>query len=191
MGYSFYMILTAQKIRDEVANGKLHISPFNDKHLGPNSYDLTLGNKLKVYSLTGGFWDWVEHKEIVLDSKKDNLTEEFTIPETGHLLMPNILYLGITNEEAGSDHYVPMVEGRSSTGRLGISIHATAGVGDLGFKSRWTLEISVIHPVIVYPNQRIGQVIFYEPSGEVKDLYKGKYSDQKVPVASQMWKDFK
>jgi dCTP deaminase len=106
-------------------------------------------------------------------------------------LVPNEIYLACTNEECGSDLYVTCLEGRSSVGRLGMQVHLTAGLGDLGFKSHWTLEISVIKPVKVYPNVRICQAVFFKPFGTIGErLYKGKYVSQHGPVPSLMWKDF-
>lgn len=189
--YSECMILSAKQIHEDVLSGKIHISPFNIEHLGPNSYDITLGNQLLVYRqyrefpANGGIYKY--HN--LLDSKSPNETVELLIPESGRVLEPGTLYLGITNEEAGSDYYVPMLEGRSSLARLGVSIHVTAGFGDVGFKSRWTLEITVVHPTIIYPNQRVGQVYFMEPKGPVEKLYSGKYTKQDGPVASKMWED--
>lgn len=119
-----------------------------------------------------------------------NPTKEVVIPESGLLLKPGELYLGSTNEEAGSDIYVPMLEGRSSLGRLGVYIHVTAGVGDVGFKKRWTLELTVVKPVIIYPNIRVGQVMFHTAKGNTNTLYTGKYSDSKSVEASRIHEDF-
>jgi dCTP deaminase len=77
--------------------------------------------------------------------KTPNPTKRITIPEEGLVLKPNTLYLGRTNEFTKTDRYVPMLEGRSSTGRLGLFIHVTAGFGDIGFAGYWTLE-NVLRP---------------------------------------------
>ena len=173
------MILVGSEIVEEWKKGNIHILPFNEDNVGPNSYDVTLGDTLKCYIGT------------VLDSKIDNQVEEIKIPERGYCLDPNILYLGHTNEEAGSDYFLPMYEGRSSMARLGIQSHLSAGFGDLGFKQQWTLEIKVAMPVIVYPNMRIGQVYFNRVNYKASDrLYQGKYAEQSGVQASQSWKDF-
>ena len=129
-----------------------------------------------------------------IDPKKPMKTYELEIPENGLIIPPNELILGSTNEKAGSDYFVPMYEGRSSTGRLGLASHITAGFGDIGFKSNWTLEILTIYPIKLYRDMEIGQVCFLEISnGENNDiiLYNGKYKNQDVAKESQIYKDFK
>ena len=137
-----------------------------------------------------------------LDMKRDNPVRELSIPEDGLVLEPGTLYIGCTNETATSRAFVPMFEGRSSIGRLGINTHITAGFGDVGWGylpgpsgelecqfPTWTLEIEVVHPIRVYPGVRIGQVYFIRPEGELQ-FYKGKYSSQREPQASRLFKDF-
>lgn len=184
------MFLTKSCIHNAVNLGDITIEPFNPNHLSPNSYDVTLHNTLLVY------------KNFPLDMKLEAETESILIPEEGLVLEPNVLYIGSTNETATSHKYVPMFEGRSSIGRLGINTHITAGFGDIGWgytkdnngvlhchKPTWTLEIAVIHPVRIYPNVRIGQVYFVEPKGEVT-LYSGKYSKQIGPQSSLSHLDY-
>ena len=78
-----------------------------------------------------------------------------------------------------------MLNGRSSVGRLGICIHITAGFGDIGFNGTWTLEITAIKPVRVYPNIEICQVSYFTPYGESKIKYDGRYQGQIDPTASR------
>lgn len=187
------MFLTKSEILRARDAGEIHIEPFHPKHLSPNSIDVTLHPKLVVYDLGDKGY---------LDMKMDNKSDEIFIPEEGFVLQPNVLYIGMTNECATSHRYIPMFEGRSSIGRLGINTHITAGFGDLGWgyekdvsgniichKPTWTLEICVVHPVKVYPNVRIGQVYFVEPKGEI-EWYSGKYSKQKSPQPSKSYADF-
>lgn len=181
-------ILLHSEILNEYNNGNIVIKPFDKKQLGPNSYDVKLGNTLKVYigNVTDG--------EILLDTKKDNPTTIIHIPEEGYVLRPNILYLANTVEKIGSDHFVPMYEGRSSIGRLGICSHVSAGFGDIGFKSNWTLEILVTYPVKIYPEMRIGQVYFHsinKSHNEPQNRYNGKYKNQTHPQQSKSYLDFK
>ncbi len=186
------MFLTRQAIREALDKEDLHISPFTPQHLSPNSYDVSLSDQLLVYDIPEGG---------CLDLKADNPTQAITIPSDGFILQPNTLYIGSTVETATSHRYIPMFEGRSSIGRLGINTHITAGFGDLGWGytlengtlkclyPTWTLEICVVHPVKVYPNIRIGQVYFVEPQGKI-EFYSGKYSAQKTPQPSRAWMDF-
>ena len=143
------MILTDKEILDEIEKGTIVIEPYDRQFLGTNSYDVHLGKHLATY------------KDEVLDAKKHNEIEHFEIPEDGYVLQPNTLYLGVTQEYTETHAHVPFLEGKSSTGRLGIDIHATAGKGDVGFCNTWTLEISVSKPVRVYEGMPIGQLIYF------------------------------
>lgn len=188
------MVLTGREIVKQMEAGTINISPFNPANLGPNSYDVSINRKLLVYDLAPG---------AALDMKLDNPTRAVEIPEAGLILVPGTLYLGCTNETATSNRFVPMFEGRSSIGRLGINTHITAGFGDVGWGylpgedgkpicqfPTWTLEIEVVHPIRVYPDVRIGQVYFMMPEGEIT-FYKGKYTKQREPQASRLYQDFK
>lgn len=172
------MILTGEEILRMRSEGRLAIDPFDAKMAGANSYDLTLSDRLLVYGVTS------------LDMKREHPTKSLTIPDSGLWLNPSNVYLGATNERCGSDEFVCCIEGRSSVGRLGVQVHSTAGVGDLGFKDHWTLEITVTMPVKVYPNVRICQALFMAVRGHRAKMYSGKYAGQTGPVPSRMWKDF-
>lgn len=172
------MILSGKEIHKNVLAGNIIIEPFDKSKINPNSYNLTLGNELLVY----------EHKE--LDMKIPNPTKRVEIPEEGLLLEPNKLYLGMTNEFTKTEKFVPMLEGRSSTGRLGLFIHVTAGFGDIGFAGYWTLEIFCVQPIRIYPNTQICQIYYHDIHGEY-DLYSsGKYQNNTGIQPSLMYKDF-
>jgi len=172
------MILTGSEIKKRVLTQEIHIFPFDERNLNPNSYNFRLGNKLKVY------------KQHILDPAHLMEFEEIIIPNEGYVLQPNQLYLGHTIEEMGSDFFVPIMQARSSVGRLGLYIYLNSGLGDLGFKRQWTLELQVIHPLKVYPGMKVGQMLFWKPLGKI-NLYQGKYKDSKGPEVSQIWRDFK
>jgi deoxycytidine triphosphate deaminase len=171
------MILTGCEIFKNFKAGKIHIKPFIKENLNPNSYNFRLGKSLKIY------------KKGILDPAKLNDYEEIEIPEKGLILEPHKLYLGHTIEEMGSDFFVPTMQARSSIGRLGLYIYLNSGLGDIGFKRQWTLELHSIHRLKVYPGMKIGQMLFWEPKGKIK-LYEGKYKDSVGPEVSQIWKDF-
>ena len=171
------MILTGQEIKKHMGK-EIIIEPFDEKRINPNSYNLSLAGELLVYD---------NH---VLDMKEPNPVSRIIIPEDGLLLEPNRLYLGRTNEHTSTSRYVPMMEGRSSTGRLGLFIHVTAGFGDIGFSGYWTLEIFCVQPVRIYPNVEICQIYYHDIDGEY-ELYKsGKYQNNAGIQPSLMYKDF-
>jgi len=177
------MILTDVKILEEMKKGTIIIEPFDRKCLGSNSYDVHLGKDLATY------------KSDILDAKEHNLVDHFEIPDDGLILLPHGLYLGVTQEYTETHAHVPFLEGKSSIGRLGIDIHATAGKGDIGFCNTWTLEISVKQPVRIYHGMPIGQLIYFEISGGIGTSYKSKASAKyktrtDKPVESMMWKNF-
>lgn len=176
------MILSDKKILEGIANKDIVIEPFDRSNLGTNSYDVHLGRWLAIY------------KDHILDARKHNEIENLEIPEEGFVLHPNTLYLGVTEEYTETHHAVPFLEGKSSVGRLGIDIHATAGKGDVGFCNTWTLEISCTHPVRVYAGMPIGQLIYFKVEGEIENYYNrkpnAKYNKRTIrPVESMMWKN--
>ncbi len=123
--------------------------------------------------------------------KKENKVKSIIIPEDGLILEPNKLYLGRTIEYTETNNLVPMLEGRSSIGRLGLFIHVTAGFGDDGFSGYWTLEIQCIQPIKIYPNIDICQIFYHTTIGERKSYEGGKYQKNKGIQSSMLWKDFK
>lgn len=178
------MILSDKKILEEMERGTIVIRPFDRKHLGSNSYDVHLGKMLAMYD------------DEILDAKAHNKIHHFEIPEEGIILVPSKLYLGVTEEYTETHRHVPFLEGKSSIGRLGIDIHATAGKGDVGFCNTWTLEISVRQPVRIYRGMPIGQLLYFVIDGDVEVLYNlkknAKYNQRtRKPVESMMWKNFK
>jgi dCTP deaminase len=125
-----------------------------------------------------------------LDMKKDNPAEQLIIPAEGILLEPGRLYLGRTIEHTVTKNLVPMLEGRSSVGRLGLFVHVTAGFGDTGFSGFWTLEIQCVHPVRIYAGVEICQIFYHEVVGTVLNYESKKYQANKGVQTSRLWMDF-
>lgn len=171
------MILSGKEIEKRL-NKTIFIDPYNSKQLNPNSYNLKLHNKLLIYD------------NYELDMKVENTAHEITIPEEGLLLEPNKLYLGRTLEYTRTEGLVPMLEGRSSVGRLGMFIHVTAGFGDVGFSGFWTLEISCIQPIRIYPDIEICQIYYHDINGEFEAYKSGKYQHNEGIQPSLLFKDF-
>ncbi len=171
------MILSGKEILKRIGK-EIEIKPFDEKLLNPNSYNLRLHNELLVY------------ENDTLDMKKENRTKSLIIPEKGMILEPGRLYLGRTFEYTKTDKYVPMLEGRSSIGRLGLYIHVTAGFGDVGFCGYWTLEIQCIQPVRIYPMVEICQIYYHSIEGEYDKYTSGKYQNNNGIQPSLLYKDF-
>jgi dCTP deaminase len=171
------MLLTGNEIKKRIGTDII-IEPYDEKRINPNSYNLRLHNELLVYDSP------------TLDMRKKNKVSKIVIPEEGLILEPGKLYLGRTVEFTATDNLAPMLEGRSSIGRLGISVHATAGVGDIGFKGTWTLEISCIQPVIIYPDIEICQIMYHTVEGDSSIKYQGKYLGQEAPKESNIYREF-
>ncbi len=171
------MILSGKEIKRRL-NKDIIITPFDEKQLNPNSYNLRLHKELMTYD------------SYALDMKKDNQVSSLIIPPEGLLLEPNKLYLGRTVEYTQTKNCVPMLEGRSSIGRLGLFIHITAGFGDVGFKGYWTLEIFCVQPIRVYPNVEIGQIFYHTIEGDHVEYKSNKYQDNAGIQASMLYKDF-
>ena len=176
------MILSGYEIQKQIQLGNITIDPFDSKQLNPNSYNLKLSNKIVTYDST------------VLDMRKEEHYTEELIPETGYLLVPGKLYLGRTVERTATTKYVPMIEGRSSVGRLGVFVHVTAGFGDVGFEGYWTLELSVVQPIIIYPFVEICQIYYHtlEGNGQWRSYGEnGKYQNNHGIQTSMLWKELR
>lgn len=167
-------MLSGLEIKENLGD-KIIIEPFRESALNPNSCNLRLHNELLVYT----------DKE--LDMKKDNPTKKVIIPAEGLLLQPGELYLGRTKEYTETHGFIPMLEGRSSIGRLGLFIHVTAGFGDVGFCGYWTLEIHCIKPIRIYPDVEICQIYYHDIKGEYIPYQSGKYQHNEDIQSSQLF----
>ncbi|MGD1947723.1 MAG: dCTP deaminase [Croceivirga sp.] len=171
------MILSGLEIEKRMGKD-IAINPYNPSQLNPNSYNLRLHNELMVYN------------DSVLDMKVDNSVSKLPIPATGLELYPGKLYLGRTIEHTRTDNLVPMLEGRSSIGRLGMFVHVTVGFGDVGFNGFWTLEIFVVQPLIIYPNVEICQIYYHHIDGAYTTYQNGKYQNNNEIQPSKLFQDF-
>jgi len=172
------MILSGKEIKKKLGK-EIVIEPFNEKQLNPNSYNLRLHNELLVYD------------EPILDMKRENKVKKLSIPEDGLVLETGKLYLGRTIEYTGTEKYVPMLEGRSSIGRLGLFIHVTAGFGDVGFHGFWTLEMFCVQPIKIYSGVEICQIYYHSIEGDYDEYCSGKYQNNDGVQPSLLYKDFK
>ena len=196
------MILSDKQIRAAIVARDIVIEPFDERSLGTNSYDVHLGDTLKVYVPEDqcvpcdAVGCGASHVLPVLDCRKPLKTKTIKIdPDKGFVLQPGIGYLGVTQEYTETHKHVPFLDGKSSVGRLFTFIHCTAGRGDVGFCNHWTLELVVAQATRVYAGMPIGQLIYFE-TGDVAVPYNkkasAKYNQRSTePQPSQMWKNFK
>lgn len=177
------MILTDLAIEEAVRAGRIEIDPWDPAQLNPASYDLTLGDEVVTYVLADN----------AVDTKHPQTTSRRKIGSEGTVVFPGVGYLMHTRERIRTDRYVSCIDGKSSLGRLFLSVHQCAGFGDPGFSGQYTLEVTSIFPVRLYAGMRIAQVRFHELSGEVGQLYRGNYVGDAAtgPVPSRAWKQFK
>ncbi|MFI9210981.1 dCTP deaminase domain-containing protein [Streptomyces sp. NPDC053253] len=146
------MILTGPAITAAVHAGEITIDPYDPARVSPNAYDWHLGNTLRVCSGD-------------LDAAVPTAYTEQTIPTTGLVLQPGLLYLGVTHERTGSEAYAQMLNGDRTIGALGIWVHVSAPLGHQGHAIRWTLEIRAARPVRVYPGMTFGKLVFLATQG--------------------------
>ena len=191
--YEAAMLLTGREIYKQVQAGNIQIDPFDQGRVNPNSYDLSLGDFVAVYS------NWVVELEPSPDGRhlysRDNELDIKTKPEVmlykidpevGWLLKPGIGYLMHTVERIHTELFTPVLDGKSSIGRLFVAVHVTAGYGDTGFNGQYTLEVKVVHPIRVYPGIRFCQMRFHVPTGDITS-YAGNYQGEAAvgPVPSR------
>lgn len=172
------MILTGKEIEKRIGKDII-IEPYNSQQLNPNSYNLRLHNELMIYA------------DDMLDAGKNNPTKPIVIPDDGFILEPGQLYLARTLEYTETRGLVPMILGRSSIGRLGISVHLTSGFGDIGFCGYWTLQLTCVKRVKIYPNMKICQIFYHNVLGEYENYSSSKYQDSKSIISSQLYKELR
>ena len=170
------MILSGHEIRRELGRN-IVIDPFDEAHLNPNSYNLSLHHELMTY------------EEVVLDMRKANRVRRIVIPPEGLVLTPQQLYLGRTVERTETHNLVPMIEGRSSVGRLGLFVHVTAGFGDVGFCGYWTLEMFAVQPMRVYAGVSICQIFYHQLAGDYTAYASDKYQHNTDIQPSLLFKE--
>ncbi len=171
------MILSGPEIKRRIG-GDIKIDPFNPVQVNPNSYNLKLHDTLMVY------------ENEVLDMASPNPTRELVIPDEGLVLQPGRLHLGRTVERTETQNLVPMLEGRSSVGRLGLFVHVTAGFGDVGFQGYWTLEIFAVQPIRIYKGVEICQIFYHTLEGEQIPYASGKYQNNTGIQPSMLYREF-
>lgn len=172
------MILTGLEILKQIKNKKIKIDPFDPARITTNSYDVRLGRKIIRYTSS------------VLDPKKEPRYKEETISDKGLIMNSGDFILAETAEKIGSDFFVPIVHAKSGTARMGLFVHVTADLIDIGSYGKLTLQMFATLPVKIYAGMLIAQVTFWVPKGKIV-LYNGKYQHSDGPMISLTFKDFK
>lgn len=170
------MILTGKEIEKRLGTD-IRIDPYCPEQLNPNSYNLRLHHEIMTYS------------NAVLDAKTDNPTRTIVIPEEGFELQPGELYLARTLEYTETRNLVPMIIGRSSVGRLGITVHLTSGFGDVGFQGFWTLQLTCVKRVRIYAGMKICQIFYHTILGDASEYSSGKYQKSAGIVSSRLYQE--
>ncbi len=171
------MILTGEKIKQEVQEGNISINPFDESMINPNSYNYRLG------------YDLYQIDNSILDPFSKSKYKKIVLTEEGFTLQPNQLYLSSTFEEIGSDVYAITLIGRSSVGRLGLFLQISAPLGHVGTNHCWTLELKVVQPLVIYPKMKIGQVSFWKVDGEKNSSYSSSYWNISKPEISKIFEE--
>jgi dCTP deaminase len=175
------MILNGDEIIEQYNLGRIYVSSWDSRRVGPNSYNVTLNNEILVID------------EPIVDLRYDRQYKRFDINEhmfsgrPGFLLKPGMFVLGATEEivRNDADDLVPMIEGRSSIARCGLTVHISAGFGDIGFNGRWTLEMTTEHPIFLYHHMPIAQ-LYWIRTNPTSRRYQGKYQGRVEPIGCRL-----
>ncbi len=170
------MLLSSEEILRRQGN-EIAISPFDESRLNPNSYNLALHSELLVY------------EEVVLDAASPNRYRRLPIPVEGLTLQPGQLYLGRTVEYTETRHLVPMLQGRTSLGRLGLIVNPGGAIGNAGYSGCWTLEMHCVQPVRIYPGMQICQICYLQLIGECREYCTSKYQNSRDIQPSLMFRE--
>lgn len=185
-------VLSDRTIKGELAAGRIVIDPLDEDAIQPASVDLRLDSHFRIFRVTTR--PYVDVLEQV-----DDLTQLVTIaPDEPFIIQPGAFCLATTLETiALPDDIVARVDGRSSLGRLGLLVHATAGYVDPGWTGKLTLELSNQSqmPIALYYGMRIAQISFLRLSSPVDRPYGSpglgsKYQGQTGPTPSRVFEDF-
>lgn len=186
--YDLHLGPTLKVYKDVIPHGMKPALPYDKKY---------------TFSMRDWFDEWVAYNEFLKNpyrfdrtnprylidpcSTEERETISIKIPKTGLILSPRFGYLGNTVEYTETYNLFPYIDGKSSVGRNFISVHETAGRGDDGFCGNWTLEITVKHPTVVYPNMRIAQIYYEKFDGDRKPYHENKashYCGQREPTVA-------
>lgn len=185
------MVLSDNGIKKALKNGEIVLDPFDEKNLQPASYDLHMGNNLLLF-------DRGHNALIDIKEPMEKLMVEHKMGEDGYILHPKEFILGNIKEITGVDtKHVAFLHGKSSLARIGLLIHATAGLLDPGNTMRLTLEMYNLSPLPIklYPDMKIGQITFETIDEKCRRPYgseelNSKYCGDMSVQGSKMYKNY-
>lgn len=192
------MILGRKAILERIASGDIHIKSDLPVRVNPNSVNVRLGKEMFTLdahpSEVRNLHEKQRYAPVPTYTKETFLTESpYNVVADGFvdtlregveyfLLMPGTLYIGTTHEEIGTtvnSNLTTLMKARSTAGRLGFTVALCAGVGDIGYRSRWALEIrlpATSSPVVIAVGTEVGQIVFEAVEGADGE-YTGHYQE--------------
>ena len=185
-------VLSDRSIHEAILAKRIVIDPLDEDLIQPASVDVRLNDEFRIFRVTS-------RPYLDVQQPMDDLTELVRIkPEEPFVLHPGSFCLGSTLETISvPDDLVARVDGKSSLGRLGLLVHATAGYVDPGWTGRLTLELSNQSqmPIALYHGMRIAQISFLEMTTPVDRPYGSaalgsKYQGQTGPTPSRISREF-
>ena len=186
------MVLSDRSIKAELSAGRLRIDPICEDDIQPASVDVHLDRAFRIFKVSS-------RPYIDVRQSMDELTDEVVIEgDQPFFIHPGEFVLASTLEVVTlPDDILAQVEGKSSLGRIGLLIHATAGFVDPGWTGKLTLELSNVAkmPIALYYGMKIGQLSFMRMSTPVDRPYgspglRSKYQGQMTPTPSRAWTEF-
>ncbi len=186
-------ILSDRTIKEEISAGRLRIEPLDESAIQPASVDVRLDREFRVFNVTSrGFVDVREPVDDLTELVRLADDEPFVVQPGGFCLGSTVETVTLPND------IVARVDGKSSLGRLGLLVHATAGYVDPGWTGKLTLELSNQSqmPIALYYGMRIAQISFIRLTTEVDRPYGSealgsKYQGQTGPTASRISEEFR
>ncbi len=190
--YPLSVLISDRDIRQEIADGRIVLEPFDESMIQPASVDVRIDRFFRLF-------DNHKYPHIDPSQPQEDLTRLVEVaPDEPFILHPGEFVLGSTYEKVTlPDDVAARLEGKSSLGRLGLLTHSTAGFIDPGFSGHVTLELSNMAtlPIMLWPGSKVGQLCFFRLSSPTEHpygsgAYGNRYQGQRGPTASRSYLNF-
>jgi|GEM_PF-1704118 len=143
------MILTKRQILKSIKVGEISLTPIDNRKIAKDGYFLSVGSSLK---------------ELDLNPERYEGVKKVRIGKTGYKMKPEAFYLLETKEKIGSTKYQPQFKVDPFVSQSGLIICAGSGECELNCKKNWLITLSAHYPIKIYPDLRIGKVVFRKAS---------------------------